>query len=194
MSTQAQAITPAAFLSPTRSSGSPVRAFRHATLALAVLLGAGLAQAEGAFNQTDKRFVTDAANAGVYEVQAAQVAAKKGQDPKVKAYAEMLVRDHTRVNEELGKLAASRSMELPRELPHDLRGRVQGLEREKPESFDREFLQRVGLDDHKKDIELFERVEDKATDPDLKAFARKTLPGLKEHRAHAEKLIGSLPR
>lgn len=168
--------------------------FRHATLALAVLLGTGLAHAAGAFDQTDKRFVTDAANAGVYEVQAAQVAAKKAQDPKVKAFAQMLLKDHTKVNEELTQLAATRSMELPRELPHDLRGRVQGLEREKPESFDRDFLQQVGLDDHKKDIELFEKVQDTATDPGLKAFARKTLPSLKEHRAHAEKLIASLPR
>lgn len=168
--------------------------FQHTTLALAVLLGSGLANAAGAFDQTDKRFVTDAANAGVYEVQAAQVAAKKAQDPKVRAFAEMLVKDHTRVNEELTQLAATRSMELPRELPHDLRGRVQGLEREKPESFDRDFLQKVGLDDHKKDIELFEKARDKATDPDLKAFATKTLPSLKEHRAQAEKLIASLPR
>jgi len=167
---------------------------RHTTLALAVLLGSGLAHAAGAFDQTDKRFVTDAANAGVYEVQAAQVAVRKAQDPKVRAYAEMLVKDHTRVNDELTQLAATRSMELPRELPHELRGRVQGLEREKPESFDRDFLQKVGLDDHKKDIELFEKAQDKATDPDLKAFVRKTLPGLKEHRAQAEKLISSAPR
>ena len=167
---------------------------RHTTLALSLLLGTGLAQAAGAFDQTDKRFVTDAANAGVYEVQAAQVAAKRAQDPKVRAFAEMLVKDHTKVNAELTQLAATRSMELPRELPQALRGRVQGLEREKPESFDRDFLQKVGLDDHQKDIELFEKGQDQATDPELKAFARKTLPGLKEHRAQAEKLMAATPR
>ncbi|MCZ2495688.1 DUF4142 domain-containing protein [Xylophilus sp. Kf1] len=171
-----------------------MKRLRQTAVALAVLLGSGLASAAGAFDQTDKSMVTEAANAGVYEVQAAQVAAKKAQNPKVRAYAEMLVKDHTKVNAELTQLAATRSMELPRELPHDLRGRVQGLEREKSESFDREFLQKVGLDDHQKDIELFERTQDKATDPDLKAFARKTLPGLKAHRAQAEKLIGALPR
>lgn len=160
---------------------------------VALMQTAGLAHADGAFNQTDKRFVTDAANAGVYEVQAAQVAAKRAQNPQVKAYAEMLVRDHDKANDELKQLAASRSMDLPRELPHDLRGRVQGLERDAPEKIDRDFVQKVGLDDHAKDIELFERAGDKATDPALKAFVQKTLPTLRDHREHAQKLMGELP-
>lgn len=162
-------------------------------LAPLLLAGAfGLAHADGAFDRGDQRFVTNAANAGVYEVQAAQVVAKKARDPKVKAYAEMLLKDHEKTNEELKQLAATRSMRLPRELPHDLRGRVQGLERQSADKIDRDFLQRVGLDDHAKDIEMFEREGLKATDPDLRAFAEKTLPALREHREHAQKLMGSL--
>ncbi|WPB58761.1 DUF4142 domain-containing protein [Xylophilus sp. GOD-11R] len=160
--------------------------------ALGLVCLSTLAQADGAFNQTDRRFVTDAANAGVYEVQAAQVAVKRAQSADVKAFAQMLLSDHEKANVALEKLAASRSMELPRELPHELRGRVQGLEREQPEKFDREFVQKVGMDDHDKDIRLFENAVAKSTDPELKSFAVKTLPELKQHRQHAQGLIGKL--
>ena len=64
--------------------------------AAALLLASQLGSvwAVGAYNKTDKNFATDAANAGVYEVQAAQVAAKRARDPKVRAYAQMLIEHH----------------------------------------------------------------------------------------------------
>lgn len=167
---------------------------KFAALPLSIFLCCGIAHADGAFNQTDKRFVTEAANAGVYEVQAAQVAAKKAQNPQVREYAEMLVRDHEKSNEELRKLAATQSMELPRELPHELRGRVQGLERAKPAGFDKQFLGKVGLDDHEKAIKLYQRASDESTNPELKAFAKDSLPELRKHREQAQKLIAPAAR
>lgn len=161
--------------------------------ATAVILGlSGLAHADGAFNLTDKKLATDIANGGVYEVQAAQVAVKRAQNAGVKTYAEMLLKDHKKANAEFEKLAASKSMELPRELPHEQRGRVQGFERHDSATFDKDFLQKVGLDDHAKDIELLEKTSDTATDIELKAFAKKTLPVLKHHRAEAEKLMANV--
>jgi len=159
----------------------------------ALVVSTLVAHADGAFNQTDKRFATDAANAGVYQVQAAQVAAKRAQNPKVKAFAQRLVDEREKSNHALEKLAASRSMELPRELQHELRRRVRSLEEDKPEKVDREFVQNIGLDDSAKDIERFERARDKVTDPELKAFATRTLPMLRDQRKQAMALIGQLP-
>ncbi|QHI96830.1 DUF4142 domain-containing protein [Xylophilus rhododendri] len=171
-----------------------MKTFRLALIpALAIGL-AGMAHADGAFNLTDKKLATDIANGGVYEVQAAQVAAKRAQKGSVRSYAEMLVNDHKKANAEFEKLAASKSMDLPRELPHEQRGRVQGLERHDAAGFDQDFLQKVGLDDHAKDIELFEKTAETATDPELKAFAKTTLPTLKHHRAEAEKLMATVKK
>jgi len=160
-----------------------------ATLVLAALA----AHADGAFNQTDKNFVTDAANAGVYQVQAAQVAAKRAQNPKVKAYARSLIDEREKSNAALEKLAASRSMELPRELQHELRRRVRSLEEDKPEKVDREFVKNIGLDDSEKDIERFERARDRVKDPQLKGFIESNLPVLRAQRKQAMGLIGQLP-
>ena len=163
-------------------------------LAAALFAASGLAHADIALNLGDKHFVVEAGNAGVYETQAAQVAVKRAQSPKVKAYARMLLKDHEKANDELRKLAASKTVELQRELPQHFRGRVQGLERAKSADFDRDFIQKVGLDDHAKDIELFENAGLKATDGDVKAFSEKTLPVLKAHRAEAQALLDGLKR
>ena len=58
-------------------------------------------------------------------------------------------------------------------------------------SFDRAFIQKVGVSDHQEDIKLFEMASRSAKDADVKAWATKTLPTLKEHLAEAQKLAGS---
>jgi putative membrane protein len=47
------------------------------------------------------------------------------------------------------------------------------------------------LSDHRKDVSEFEKQSTKGTDPDLKAFATKTLPTLREHLQMAESLPGA---
>jgi hypothetical protein len=57
------------------------------------------------------------------------------------------------------------------------------------------------LDDHKKDVAEFEKESKSGGDPDVKSFAAKTLPTLKEHlqqaqaaeKANARRQIGDNP-
>jgi putative membrane protein len=56
--------------------------------------------------------------------------------------------------------------------------------------FDREFAQHE-IKDHEKDIKDFEKASSKLNDPDLKAWAQKQLPVLREHLAMAQKLPGA---
>lgn len=44
----------------------------------------------------------------------------------------------------------------------------------------------------RKDIKLFEKASKNADDPQIKAFAAKTLPALVNHREHAQDLQKSL--
>jgi predicted outer membrane protein len=54
------------------------------------------------------------------------------------------------------------------------------------EGFDKAYVQKVGIDDHENDIKLFEKAAQAAQDADVKGFALKTLPVLKQHlAAHA---------
>jgi uncharacterized protein (DUF305 family) len=46
--------------------------------------------------------------------------------------------------------------------------------------FDRAYIKMM-VSDHKKDVSVFEKQSTRAADPDLKAFAGKTLPTLQQH-------------
>jgi putative membrane protein len=98
----------------------------------------------------------------------------------------MLEKDHAAANDELKALASSKGAMLVSSLPSDKQKRLDKIA--KARNFDREFVDDVGLDDHKKDIALFEKASKGADDADIKAFATKTLPTLRAHREHAEQL------
>lgn len=59
------------------------------------------------------------------------------------------------------------------------------------DAFDREFID-MAVKGHERDVKEFEKVSTKAKDPDVRAFATKTLPTLREHLQMARDLQGRL--
>lgn len=145
----------------------------------------------GPLSKAEQTFVIQAAGGGLYEVEVSRLAADKATDPAVKAFASMLVEEHSAANAELKALAESRNVELPDEVPDDKQARIDKLEKASGAEFDREYVQKVGIEDHKKDIQMFEKASQDASDPQLKAWIDKTLPHLREHLAAAQKLPGA---
>jgi len=136
----------------------------------------------------DRKFIEDAANSGMFEVQVAQLAASKATDPNVKSFAGMLVDQHTAANNELVKIANAKGVELPAAPKHSLRRDIDKLGKKNGDEFDRDFVREVGIKAHEKDIKKFQKAGKDVKDADLKAFIDKTLPVLREHLAAAEKL------
>lgn len=136
----------------------------------------------------DRKFIEEAANGGMFEVQVAQLAATKATDPQVKSFASMLVDDHTAANNELVKIANAKGVELPAAPRKSLRRDIEKLGKKNGSEFDQAFVKEVGIKDHEKDIKMFQKASKDVKDPDLKAFVDKTLPKLREHLAAAQKL------
>ena len=137
----------------------------------------------------DRKFIDDAANSGMFEVQVAQLAASKATDPNVKSFASMLVDHHTAANNELVKIANARGVELPAAPKRALRRDIEKLGKKKNgDEFDREFVRNVGIKAHEKDIRMFRKASKDVKDPELKAFVDKTLPKLQDHLAAAQQL------
>lgn len=172
----AQAETTTAAAGPgTAAGGTPAGSIDGAGPALALV---------------DRNFVTTAAADGMFEVEAAKVASEKATDPAVKAFASMLVEHHTKVNEELKALASTKNVTLPSELPTDRQAELEKLRSVSGAAFDRQFVREVGIKDHQADIRSFEKASRDAKDPQVKAWAAKTLPTLREHYAQAQTLPG----
>jgi putative membrane protein len=66
---------------------------------------------------------------------------------------------------------------------------ISGLRKEKDGDFDHDFLKKIAKD-HEADIKQFEKVSRNAKDPEIRSWAEKMLPALRDHLAAARQLQG----
>jgi putative membrane protein len=158
-------------------------------IALSLLTAGSLAWAADLARQ-DKEFFEKAAAGGMYEVEVGKLAESKAQNADVKAFGAMLVKDHSAANDELKSLAQKKGVTLPAALPKSEQKDLDKLAKAK--NFDKEFIDEVGLEDHKKDIKLFQKAAKDSRDADVKAYAAKTLPTLQQHHQRAQELDKAL--
>lgn len=135
----------------------------------------------------DRNFVMDAAMGGMMEVELGRVAAQKGMSDAVKQFGQRMVDDHSKANSDLMTLASGKGITLPTTLDEKHQKDVTKLSAMSGAEFDRAYS-KIMLSDHNKDVSEFEKQSTKGTDPDLKAFASKTLPTLQEHLQMAKAL------
>jgi putative membrane protein len=135
-------------------------------------------------------FVKKAAQDGLTEVTLGKQAATKAQDPKIKQFAEHMVQDHSKANDELTNVARKKGLQVASSLDAEHQAIVQKMSNKSGADFDAAYAKEM-LKDHKKAVALFEGAT-KSSDSDLAAFAQKTLPTLKEHEQMAEQLPGSM--
>ncbi|MEJ6022533.1 DUF4142 domain-containing protein [Ramlibacter sp. PS4R-6] len=138
----------------------------------------------------DRKFIQDVAGGGMFEVQAAQLAASKASSPDVKTFASKLADDHQQANNELVQMANAKKVELPAAPPRAKRSAIVKLGKKSGAAFDKAFIADVGIKDHEKDIAKFEKASKDVKDAQLKAWIDKTLPHLREHLAMAQKIQG----
>jgi putative membrane protein len=135
----------------------------------------------------DKGFVTNAGMSGLAEVQMGNLALQKAQSAEVKAYAQRMVTDHAKGNEELSQLATVKGLALPAELDAEHKAGMDHLNSLSGAEFDKAYMQHM-IPDHEKAVAEFDKASTSATDADIKAWAGKTLPTLQEHLAAAKEI------
>lgn len=140
----------------------------------------GNANANAATAMTDNDFMTEAAVGGMAEVELGKVASTKAQSADVKKFAQMMVTDHTKANTELKALATKKNVTLPTELDAKHKSTMTELQGLTGAAFDKAYVA-AQLADHEKTVKMFQAQSQNATDPEVKAFAAKTLPTLQSH-------------
>jgi putative membrane protein len=132
------------------------------------------------FSTTQDDFWTKAAQGGMAEVEISQLAEANAQRADVKQFAKMMVSDHSKANSELKGLAAKKKVTLPTTIDADhqsLKDRLSGL---KGADFDSAYIDAM-VQDHEGAVSLFSDQAQNGTDPEVKAWAAKTLPKLQGH-------------
>ncbi len=154
------------------------------SVALLLLAGTAACRAQGAtpvdVATVDKDFAVKTAQGGRLEVELAALAEKKTANDKVRSLATTIHTDHDRANAELQAIARRKGIALETAESSEgmaLRTKLSGLS---GDAFDRAYVDAM-VDDHQTDIAAFERYAKEGQDPDLKAFAAKTVPTLRTH-------------
>ena len=128
----------------------------------------------------ENSFYTSAARGGLAEVEMGKLAQAKATNPEVKKFAQLMVTDHTKANDELKTLASAKNLTLPTEISSSQRSTIEELNGLSGAEFDRTYVNEM-VEDHEADVQLFEDQAENGGDAEVKAFAAKTLPTLKKH-------------
>ncbi|MBK5396239.1 DUF4142 domain-containing protein [Pseudomonas sp. TH39(2020)] len=165
---------------------------RHLTLAVALSTSMG-----AAFAATSNDFVDSAAAGGIAEVETSRLALEKSSSADIKAFANMMITDHSKANDELAALAKKHDIKVPDSttLVKQAKEKILDL---RDESFDAAYANNQ-VKAHEDTIELFKKEADTVTDDrtkgatELKGFAQKMLPALEKHLDMAKKLQAAHP-
>jgi len=137
-------------------------------------------------SKSDQDFAVNAANAGMTEIQAGQLAQTQGTAREVKAYGAMMVKDHTEAADKLKAVAAQKNITLPATVSSDMQKNLDDLKAKSGKDFDKAYMDMM-VSDHKKVISAFEDEAKNGSDADIRAFADSTLHTLRHHLDVAEK-------
>ena len=168
--------------------------FTLRNIALAVALSTSMG---AAFAATSNDFVDNAAAGGIAEIETSRLALEKSQSADIKAFANMMITDHSKANDELAAIAKKNDIEVPDTTTLVKQAKEKILDM-RDESFDAAYANNQ-VKAHEETIELFTKEANTVTDDkakgsaELKGFAQKMLPGLEKHLEMAKKLQAAHP-
>jgi putative membrane protein len=146
-------------------------------------------------------FVNKVVQSDMLEIQASEFIVPNA-DADTKPFAEMMIKDHKSTSSELKELVQSHKVpgNLPSSLDAEHQKKLDDLRKLSGRDLDRQY-DRMQVVAHQQAVDLFTRYSASGDNSELKAWATKTLPRLKEHLVMAQKLdqggpsptVGSAP-
>lgn len=137
---------------------------------------------------TDASFVHKATLDNLAEFELANLALNKSANPAIQQFAQRLLREQTAAATELKTLATRKQIDIPTELDRAHKTASEKLAALGGDDFDRAFSTQMQKD-HDQAVSLFAAAaEDRSLDADLKTYAGKRLPMLREYQRMAYRL------
>jgi putative membrane protein len=124
------------------------------------------------------------------EVELGKYAQQNAHNKRVKNFGAMMVRDHSKVNDELKSIAQKKNFDIPTTMDDKHLKMVNDLQQKRGSDFDKDYMKEM-VNDHENDVDKFKKFAENNNDkidPDLKSFASKTLPVLLMHEDSAKNI------
>jgi putative membrane protein len=165
-------------------------------LTCALLWGAGTAaataqtppEAPATLNAIDFNFVGQANLGAPFQVDSGRLAETKATNAAIRSYAHLMVTTHIPVVDALNVILRQKNITPSSTLLHGAYdAMISTLKTDRGTAFDRNYVNGQ-VEYQKGNAALFEQEIQNGNDPDLKEFARQTLPKIVDHLQRAEKL------
>jgi putative membrane protein len=138
--------------------------------------------------EDDREMMQDLAHANLAEIETGRLAVEKAQNAEVKKFAQQMIDDHSKSLQELQRVAQAKGVELPKETDFAHKAMATALKALTGGFFDKQYMQHAGVGDHRRTVDLLQKVQQNARDQELKAYASKTLPAVQRHLTMAREL------
>jgi putative membrane protein len=152
-------------------------------------------------SESDKVFVTNAADGGMFEVKAGEMAVAKGDSTSmgfmngdslsVKSFGRMMITDHTKVNEELKDLATRKGASVPTTLSAPKQQKLDSLSAVSGEAFNQMYAKMM-VSSHEETVKLFQSQAASGNDAEIKSWASDKIPALQHHLETAQMMADSV--
>lgn len=169
------------------SSGAPAAGGSSAASGASDKAAAGdKSAATGGLSKNDQNMMRQMAYANIAEIEAGKLAQSKSKNEQVRTFAQQMIDDHTKAQGELQQLADSKGVKLPTEPDSKHKAAIKKLGSLSGAAFDKSYMKQGGINDHKQTHDLLQRVQNKASDAELKALAQKMTPTVEQHLKMAQ--------
>ncbi|HXE14489.1 MAG TPA: DUF4142 domain-containing protein [Bryobacteraceae bacterium] len=158
--------------------------FRAVSLAIvcAALLSANL-------SSDDKSFLSTAADAGLAQLELAKLALEKSNRPDIKMFAHQVMTDRQKANQDLRQLAEQKNVPFPNDLTLKGKAEKTRLELLSGDQFDNAYIAAT-IDHGTRDMQTYRKESKSGMDSDVRQFASKSLPIVREHLAMIKAIRG----
>lgn len=135
----------------------------------------------------DKIFVKKAMQGSLAQVQLGQLTLQKSTNDQVKKFAQKMIDDHTKLNDQMKPVAQQLRVDIPTEVSKKdkgLMGKMQGLS---GAAYDQAYIKDM-VKDHKQDLSEFQMEASNGHDPSVKDAAMQGSKIISEHLQMAQQL------
>jgi putative membrane protein len=148
-------------------------------------------EAPATLNAIDFNFVGQANLGAPFQIDSGRLAETKGASPATRGYAHLMVTSHGPVVDALNLILQRKNVTPSNTLLHGAYdAMIATLKSESGAAFDRDYVNGQ-VEYQKGNAALFEQEIQNGADPDLKEFARQTLPKIVDHLQRAEELAAA---
>jgi putative membrane protein len=135
------------------------------------------------------QFVKTVAISDMFEIQSSQLAAQMSKNADVQEFAATMIKDHTKTSNELKSLVkqGKTNATIPSQMDEKHTQMLSQLKSASGANFDRSYKQ-IQVQAHQEAVDLFQSYSQKGDNAELRAWAGKTLPALKQHLQHVQNL------